>query len=276
MALDLISRLELESFLKQNKLMPAKTLGQNFLVDQSVLDKILAAADLKSSDTVVEIGAGLGVLTRELAQRAEKVTALEFDQNIFPALRKNMIGYENIELKNLDVRKFVPPEGKYKLVANIPYYLTSPILRQFYVETSNRPELTVLLIQKEVAEKICSRDKLSVLALQVQIFGEPQIISKVAPDSFLPPPKVESAILKITLNPESAVPEVDLADFFKLVHAGFRAPRKKIRGSLAAAWPIPKEQIDKILAATEINQDKRPEDLTIQEWQKILAVFREQ
>jgi 16S rRNA (adenine1518-N6/adenine1519-N6)-dimethyltransferase len=225
---------------------------------------------------VVEIGAGLGVLTRELAQRAEKVTALEFDQNIFPALRKNLIGRENIELLNLDVRKFVPPVGKYKLVANIPYYLTSPILRQFYVETSNRPELTVLLIQKEVAEKICLRDKLSVLALQVQIFGEPQIISKVAPGSFLPPPKVESAILKIVLKPELAVPEADLPDFFKLVHAGFRAPRKKIRGSLAAAWPIPKEQIDKILLATEINQDKRPEDLTVQEWLKILVVFREQ
>ena len=271
----LIDRYELISFLQQNSLKLSKKLGQNFLVDPDVLKKIIVAAELDQNDYVIEIGAGIGTLTRELAARSKGVTALEFDQQIFPALEKNLENFKNIELKNLDVRKFQPPKGKYKLVANIPYYLTSPILRQFFVETQNRPQLTVLLIQKEVAEKIVNPKKLSVLALQVKMFGNPEIVCKVPKNSFLPPPKVESAVLKVSLKNSPEVAADEVADFFKIVHAGFRAPRKKIYGSLAAGLPVRKEITKEILKKSEIDLDKRPEDLSIQDWQKILRVEKD-
>ncbi len=153
--------LELADFLRRNNLRPDQSLGQNFLVDENVLAKIVEAGELQSSDWVVEIGAGLGVLTREIAAKAEKVTALEFDNKIFPTLQENLSDCSNVDLQNLDIRKFIPPTDKFKLIANIPYYLTSPILRQFFIDNPNPPEVTVLLIQKEVAQKICAKARLN-------------------------------------------------------------------------------------------------------------------
>ncbi|MFH0834268.1 MAG: 16S rRNA (adenine(1518)-N(6)/adenine(1519)-N(6))-dimethyltransferase RsmA [Patescibacteria group bacterium] len=265
---------ELEKFLRQNNLRADHSLGQNFLVDEKVLAKILVAAELQNSDEIVEVGAGLGVLTRALAEKVSRVFALEFDNKIFPTLQKNLASRKNVELQNIDVRHFMPPTEKFKLVANIPYYLTSPILRKFFVE-HDPPAIAVLLVQKEVAEKICDRKKLSVLALEVQIFGTPEIVATVPPTSFLPPPRVESAILKIATHKTLLVPRSDISDFFKIVHAGFRAPRKKIRGSFAAGFPGKKEVAQKILELAEINLDLRPEDLQIQDWQKILAASQE-
>ena len=272
--LSLADRHELENFLRKNNLKLTKKLGQNFLVDSKVLQNIVDSAELKKTDLVVEIGAGVGTLTRELAERAKKVVALEFDETIFPTLENNLVEFENVEAKNLDVRKFKPLKDSYKLVANIPYYLTSPILRQFFVETKDRPKITVLLIQKEVAEKICNPDKLSVLALQVRIFGDPEIICRVPKNSFLPPPKVESAVIKITLNKSPEVSEEDLKDFFEIVHAGFRAPRKKIQGSLAAGLLVKKDLVKKILKDSGIDIEKRPEDLSIQNWLQIMRLWR--
>ncbi|MBU1089523.1 ribosomal RNA small subunit methyltransferase A [Patescibacteria group bacterium] len=268
-------RLELEDFLRKNNLKPSRALGQNFLVDSEVLAKIVATGELKNSDEVVEIGAGLGALTRELSTRVKKVSALEFDRNIFPALQENLKKYKNIELKNIDVRKFTLPSSNYKLVANIPYYLTSPILRKFFTESSNPPQLAVLLVQKEVAEKICDSKKLSVLALEVRIFARPEIVAIVKPESFLPPPKVNSAILKISLNKNPVIARADIPDFFKIVHAGFHSPRKKIRGSFASGLPFPKEVAHEILEKAEVDSNLRAEDLAISDWQKILTAFRE-
>jgi 16S rRNA (adenine1518-N6/adenine1519-N6)-dimethyltransferase len=272
--MSLSNSLELAKFLSQNSLRPDHALGQNFLVDEKILAKILAAGELRKSDEVVEVGAGLGVLTKQLAIKVRKVTALEIDRKIFPTLQKNLADCKNVELHNIDIRHFSPPKKNFKLVANIPYYLTSPILRKFFIESSP-PELTVLLVQKEVAEKICATKKLSVLALEVRIFGEPEIVAVVPSSSFLPPPKVESAILKISLKKNPIVPHVDLADFFKIVHAGFRAPRKKIRGSFSAGFPGKKEVAQKILEIAKIDLDLRPEDLQISDWQKILDASRE-
>lgn len=265
--------LELENFLRKNNLRADHSLGQNFLVDEKVLAKILAAAELKNSDSVVEVGAGLGILTRALAAKVQKVVALEFDNKIFPILAKNLSDCRNVELQNSDVRHFTPPTENFKLVANIPYYLTSPILRKFFLENSP-PEIAVILVQKEVAQKICDSKKLSVLALEVRIFGEPEIIEIVLPKSFLPPPKVESAILKISLKKNPEIPRADIADFFKIVHAGFRAPRKKIRGSFAAGFVGKKNVAEKILEEARIDQNLRPEDLKISDWQKILTASR--
>ena len=270
----LTDRFELVEFLRKHKLTPDHALGQNFLIDEGILQRIVDAAELDDSDEVIEIGAGVGTLTRELAEHSKQVTALEFDRNIFPVLRENLKGLENIDLQNLDVRKFTPPAGDYKLVANIPYYLTSPILRQFFVETSQRPNLAVLLTQKEVAEKICDPQKLSVLALQVKVFADPEIVEIVHAESFLPPPKVDSAILKIIPKKELTVPEKDLPNFFQIMHAGFHSPRKKIRGSFASGLPQKKEVAEQILEQAGINLEKRPEDLEIEDWRKILAAHR--
>lgn len=270
----LVDRRELVAFLRANNLVLAKKLGQNFLVDANALAKIIAAADLKKTDTIVEIGAGVGTLTRELAARAQRVIACEIDATIFPALQKNLAGYQNVELQNVDVRKFRPPAGEYKLIANIPYYLTSPILRQFFVETSVRPQRTVLLVQKEVAAKICDSQKLSILALEVRVFATAEIVATIARESFWPPPKVESAILKIVLKKNPEVEDADLPDFFKIVHAGFRAPRKKIRGSFAAGFAGKKAAAFEILKAAKIDESLRPEDLKITDWLALLASAR--
>ncbi|MCF7836221.1 16S rRNA (adenine(1518)-N(6)/adenine(1519)-N(6))-dimethyltransferase RsmA [Candidatus Gracilibacteria bacterium] len=243
-------------------------------MDEKILTKILEAGELKKSDELVEVGAGLGVLTKQLSAKVRKVTALEIDRKIFPTLQKNLADCKNVELHNLDIRHFYQSKKNFKLVANIPYYLTSPILRKFFIE-NYPPELTVLLVQKEVAEKICATKKLSVLALEVRIFGEPKIVAIVPPSSFLPPPKVESAILKISLKKNPLVPHADIVDFFKIVHAGFRAPRKKIWGSFAAGFAGKKEVAQKILELAKIDLNLRPEDLQIADWQKVLAASRE-
>ncbi|MFH0776069.1 MAG: 16S rRNA (adenine(1518)-N(6)/adenine(1519)-N(6))-dimethyltransferase RsmA [Patescibacteria group bacterium] len=269
----LIDSLKLAQFLQKNGLHADHALGQNFLVDAEVLEKILEAGELRSSDEVVEIGAGLGSLTQALASQVQKVIALEFDRKIFPTLQKNLAEHSNVELHNLDVRRFSPPKRNFKLIANIPYYLTSPILRKFFLENSP-PELAVLLVQKEVAEKICDSKKLSLLALEVRIFGAPEIVAIVKPQSFLPPPKVDSAVLKIRLKKKSEIQRTDLEDFFKIVQAGFRAPRKKIRGSFVAGFPAKKAVAEEILARAKIDLDLRPEDLQIADWQKILAASR--
>jgi 16S rRNA (adenine1518-N6/adenine1519-N6)-dimethyltransferase len=271
----LCDSLELADFLQKHKLKPSHALGQNFLVDEKVLGKIISSAELGGDDQVIEVGAGLGVLTKELAAQAKQVTALEFDRNIFPTLQENLQELKNVDLQNLDVRKFEVPKDKYKLVANIPYYLTSPILRKFFVESDNPPEIAVLLIQREVAEKICDKQKLSVLSLEVKLFGDPEIIEVVKPESFLPPPKVDSAILKISLKTKPEIETKDLSDFFKVVHAGFRSPRKKIRGSFAAGFIGKKETAYEILEQAGIDTDLRAEDLSIGDWKNILEAYRD-
>jgi len=264
---------QLAAKLKQAGLAPKKDLGQNFLIDNEVLASILAAAELAKTDHVVEIGTGPGTLTAELAQSAKHVTALEFDTPTFKFAQKELAEYKNIELLNLDVRRFEPPAEKYKLIANIPYYLTSPILRQFFVETEQRPQLTVLLIQKEVAKKIISR-KGSVLAWQVRIFGEAAIVKIVPKECFLPPPKVASAVIQIRLRAQPLIPTEDIAIFFQMLHVGFRAPRKKIGGSLIAGLPIEKDETRKLLAQSGVNTDQRPEDLSLDDWLALLPLLR--
>jgi 16S rRNA (adenine1518-N6/adenine1519-N6)-dimethyltransferase len=200
--------------------------------------------------------------------------ALEYDEGILPVLRANLAAYTNLELLHTDVRSYTPPSTPYKLVANIPYYLTSPILRKFLLESPVRPSKVVLLIQREVAEKICD-DRLSVIALQARVYGTPELVCRVPRSSFSPPPKVESAVLAITAHAELAVPERELADFFRIVHAGFRAPRKKLAGSLAAGLPYPKAMTQAILAESGLDTEKRPAELSIAEWRTLLATARQ-
>lgn len=271
--MNISDRDKLEEFLKKYQLAPKKQFGQNFLIDASVLDAILSASDLDADDAVVEIGPGPGALTQRLVQAAKRVTAVELDPDMVAALRLSCADADNLDIQHVDVRTFELPTEKYKLIANIPYYLTSPILRKFFAETDRRPQRAVLLIQKEVAEKIVA-DKGSVLAWQVRIFGEAAIVRIVPKDSFLPTPKVASAVIQIKLRPEPLIPNEDIEIFFKMLHIGFRAPRKKIGGSLIAGLPIAKDETRKLLEQSGVNTDQRPEDLSLDDWLALLPLLR--
>jgi 16S rRNA (adenine1518-N6/adenine1519-N6)-dimethyltransferase len=240
------------------KMRAKKSLGQNFLQDRSVLEKIIETADISSSDEIVEVGPGHGILTEELAKSAKKVTTIELDKELIPGLKVVFALHDNIELIHQNALDFPPPKTPYKLVANIPYYITSPLISHF-LHTDNRPTKIVLLVQKEVAQKICADKKLSVLALHVQNFGKPQIVDIVPPSAFRPRPKVDSAILQIEVFKKPIIE--DYKAFFKLAHQAFSLSRKKLSNSL--------NNIKDKLIELDI-QDKRPEHLTLEDWKKLL------
>lgn len=254
---------------------PKKKLGQNFLQDPAVLQKICQTAELKARDQVFEIGAGTGNLTELLAQQTQQVWAIEYDAEIFPLLKKRLSAHKNIILLQGDARQATAPTANFKLVANLPYYLTSPLLRRFLVENQVLPKLVTLLIQKEVAQKICA-PRISPLSLAVQLYGQAEISGIVRPESFWPRPKVQSAILKITPHAEPQLPRALWPKFFQLICAGFRAPRKKIFSSLAAGLKLPKPLIQAMLETLKINPDLRPADLTFPDWKKILHYLAQQ
>ncbi len=235
-----------------------KSLGQNFLTHKGTLHKIVQAADLSAKDQIIEIGPGHGVLTHELAQSAQKVTTIELDDRLIPELKEKFADQSNVKILHQDALTFTPPKTPYKLVANIPYYITSPILNHFLREQPHdrRPTHCTLLVQKEVAQKICAKPgNLSVLALQVQLFGTPKIVAKVPPSHFNPAPKVDSAILTIEMHPKPIIPDSDLPKFFELLHAGFAHKRKKLIRNLKFTpekWPF--------------DENIRAEALTIENW----------
>ena len=195
-----------------------KGLGQNFLIDRGVLDKIIAAAGIENTDTVVEVGPGLGVLTRALAEKAGKVVSVELDRNMVALLRETMAGVPNVAIVERDILDTPPEslvgESNYKVVANLPYYITSPVLRHF-LESTHQPQSLVVMVQKEVARQIVARPpETSLLSVAIQFFGTPRIVSYVPAGAFYPPPKVASAILRIDVLPERRLSVEDEAVFF--------------------------------------------------------------
>lgn len=269
---------ELLNILKKYNLWTKKSLGQNFLVNSQVLKKIVDAADLKKDDEILEVGPGLGVLSVELASRVKKVTAIELDQRVLPILRENLEPYKNVEVIHGDALKIPPPAYHYKLVANIPYYITSPLLRHYLElpekseKTFQRPSHIVLLIQKEVAEKICAKEgDHTILSLQVQLFGKPSIVSTVSKSSFFPQPKVDSAILKIETYTEPLISNITI--FFKLIKAAFAQKRKTLLNSLQNRFQVSKETIIHALKQAEIDPSERPQMLSISQWEKLGNAF---
>lgn len=263
MRIDLTDPRQLRDLLKKYGLWAKKRFGQNFLIDRSVLETIVASADLSAEDTVVEIGPGPGVLTNELLHRTKKVFAIEIDRDIIPVLRETThFNRDKLTIRNQHVLDFEIPNGPYKLVANIPYHLTSPILRKFLPETEHRPQSITLLIQKEVAEKICHPQRHSVLSLIVAAFGDASIKAVVPAESFFPAPKVDSAVLHIDVLSE---PRITVAPklFFHAVKTGFAQPRKKLKNNLPQA----------ILTECNIDENLRAENLTIADWEQIATVL---
>lgn len=280
--MDLINKSELIKYLKQNELWAKKSLGQNFLVDKEALNKIVVAAELKKTDTVIEIGPGLGVLTQELTKHAGEVIAIEKDDELAKKLnvRCQMANVKNIEILNQDILesdltkliKLAPNKASYKLVANIPYYITSKILEKF-LAAENKPELIVLLVQKEVAERICAEPgNTSVLSISVQYYGEPEIVGIVKSTSFWPQPKVDSAILKIS-NVRCQMSDVNEADLFKIVRAGFRSRRKTLVNNLMSGTNLSREELFDILDKTGLDKNVRAQELSVEKWVKLCQML---
>jgi 16S rRNA (adenine1518-N6/adenine1519-N6)-dimethyltransferase len=262
--------------LRQSDLRARKRLGQHFLVDGEVLSLILATADLKPDDTVVEVGPGLGILTRELAKRAGKVMAVELDDGLAALLKRTLVDFHNVTIVNGDVLKIEPKElskgQEYKVVANLPYYITSPVLRHF-LESKAKPQAMVVMVQKEVAGAIAAKPgAMSLLSVSVQFYGEPEIVGNVPPESFYPAPEVSSAIVRINVYSRPRV-DVDEAGFFEVVRAGFAAPRKQLANSLAKGLGEEKADVLPMLKEANIDPQRRAETLSVEEWAGLWRVF---
>jgi len=285
--------LKTESLLTQTRgllrrfdLRARKGLGQHFLVDEEVLNLITVAAELTPTDIVMEIGPGLGVLTRELAKQAGWVLAIELDNKLAAILKQALASSGNVTIVNEDVlgidpaallQEQSPPEVSgslsYKVVANLPYYITSPVLRHF-LEASVKPQIIVVMVQKEVAEEITAKPgRMSLLSVSVQLYGEPTIIGYVPARCFYPAPEVDSAILRIALYSQPAVEIADKESFFALVRAGFSASRKQMGNSLAQGLGLPKAEVLSLLEETGIVPQRRAETLTLEEWARLWQVF---
>ena len=262
--------LQVPQLLRQYGLKPQKSLGQNFLVDHNALLKIVRDADVGANDHVLEIGAGLGNLTRILAVHAKSVTAVEIDQHLFPALEAVTRPYENVKLVKGDILNIQPEslfsESGYKVVANIPYYITSAVIRHL-LEASVRPERMVLTIQREVAERILSEDeKMSLLSLSVQLYGEAQITNHIPAVCFYPQPKVDSSVLMIDVYREPKLSNTGVKQLFRLAHAAFNQKRKMLRNSLKPVLGEDSAVISEILEGAGIDPRRRPEALSVEEW----------
>jgi len=272
-----MNRSELINLLKTNKFWAKKSLGQNFLVDNEALNKIVEAAEIKPDDFVIEIGPGLGVLTDELNGKAKKIIAIEKDQELAEYIKDKK--FEKLTILNQDVLTTNIPElvgdQKYKVVANIPYYITSKIIRLF-LEQEEKPELMVLLVQKEVAERICAEPgDMSVLAISVQYYARPEIIDIVPANSFFPAPKVDSAIIRITRIEQSIASSKNEKEFFRLVNIGFASKRKTLSNNISAGYRIDKKKAADIIRSVGFNENVRAQELSVEDWKKLLQCINE-
>src|SRR5436309_7099055 len=268
--IDLTNVRELRNLLYTHNMRPNKAFGQNFLVDRSVLRKIVEAAEIHSSDQVLEVGAGTGVLTRELAREAQRVVAVELERDMLALLAQTMRQYSNVELIARNLLYLDPTEvfGEvtYKLVANLPYYITAPTFRHF-LESGNPPRLIVVMVQQEVAQRIVATPgDLSLLALSIQFYGRPQIVAHVPAGAFYPAPKVDSAILRIEVHEQAPLSAPEWNSFFRVVQAGFSARRRQLHNSLTSCLHHKNEDVRAWLAAAHIDPTRRAETLSIEEW----------
>ena len=268
-----IPPLNAEALLKRYHLRAHRALGQNFLQDPLALEKITAAAEIQRTDTVLEIGPGLGSLTRYLAVSAQEVVAVELDQNLIPPLKAVLSPYHNVRIIHGDILKLAPEDliaaRDHLVVANIPYYITSAVIRHL-LEAEAKPRRIVLTIQKEVAQRICAKPgDLSLLALSVQVYGEPRIVAEIPADAFFPAPQVNSAVLVVDIYPSPLIKAEYLDTFFRLVKAGFSQKRKTLRNALSSGLHISPVDAAELLTRVGIEPGRRAETLSIEEWERL-------
>ena len=269
--MDLTSRKNIKDLLKKHQLKPLRRFGQNFLIKKRTLKKIVATADLKPKDLVLEIGPGIGTLTQELAEKADKVIAVEKDRNMVDVLEETLKGFQNVEIVQGDILKYRIQDTRYKVVGNLPFYLTAPAIRKF-LESDCPPEEMTLMIQKEVGQRICAKPpRMNLLAASVQFYATPEIISYISKKSFWPQPKVDAAIVKIIPKP-SLIGDND--PFFKIVKAGFSQPRKQLINNLSKDLKIDKKKVKAWLLKSGIQPTQRAETLRIEDWLKLTKTFK--
>lgn len=246
---------------------PNKSLGQHWLRDRDVLTHIADLAEVTAEDTVLEIGPGLGTLTSELLRRAEKVMAVEFDTELARKLPAQFPG-KNLQVINQDILSFdlsQLPSG-YKVAANVPYYITSKIV-QLLMTASNKPSIAVLLVQKEVAERLAAAPgDMSILAVSAQLYADVHLGDVVPAELFTPPPKVDSQVVVLETHSEPLFTDITEKQYFRVVKAGFSAKRKKLRSSLSGGLGISKPDAEILLEKAGISPDNRAEDLTLEQW----------
>jgi len=293
--MSLVSVRDIKNLLKRYKVHPLKRLGQNFLIDKGVIKKVIESAQLSKNDIILEIGPGLGVLTQELAKRVKKVIAVEKDSKMCQILKEMLDCWniKNVEIVNEDILKldtrYKIQDTKYKVVGNLPFYLTAPVIRQFLETIEPRPQQMVLVVQKEVAQRICpprrarssgeAGAKMNLLAVSVQFYAKPEIETFVSKKSFWPQPKVDGAILKII--PKKPITSLELVGlFFEIVKAGFAHPRKQLINNLSKEFlptgrqgKLNREKVNDWLLKNDIQPTQRAETLTVENWISLTKNF---
>jgi 16S rRNA (adenine1518-N6/adenine1519-N6)-dimethyltransferase len=260
----------LRKLIRKYQISPSKRLGQNFLIDKNIVKKVIQTANLQNQDIVLEIGPGLGALTLAISKKAKKVIAVEKDKKLAEILKKEMARSKNVEIVNEDILNYKLQAANYKIVANLPYYIASPVIRKF-LTAKQKPKELILIVQKEIAQRICALPpKTNFLAVFVQFYGKPRIIGYAGKEAFSPRPKVDSAVIKITpcLNKYSS-DELFRHKFFQIIRAGFSQPRKQLAGNLASKLKLNKEEISRWLGQNNIKPDQRAEALTLKDWIKL-------
>lgn len=286
---------EIKKLINTLSIKSQKRLGQYFLIDEKVVKKMIDAANLSKKDIVLEIGPGFGILTKFLATKAKEVLALEKDEKLCLYLSKKFKGYKNVRIICGDILRIphflfcsrkeseafvrfqslddVFRQNQYKIIANLPFYLTSHFLRLF-LEMENKPSLMVLLIQKEVAKRIVAKPgKTSLLSISCQFYGQPEIVALVLRKAFYPVPDVDGAILKIKVYPRPKFDIKDLKLFFRIIKAGFAGRRKQLHNTLAGGLQIPNKKIKEILISCKIDPTRRAQTLSLSEWVKLYEKF---
>lgn len=266
-----------KDLLRRHGIRPDRRLGQNFLFNPNALEKVVAAAELGGHETVLEIGAGVGSLTRLLAQRAGRVVAVEFDQRLLPALREVVDPFPNVrivegDILSLDLADLVGGE-RYQVVANIPYNITSAVIRKL-MEADSSPGRVVLTIQQEVAERIVAEPgDMSLLALSVQLYGEPSVRNRISKRDFYPSPEVDSAVLRIDLRAELPLSNGELEALFMLARAGFHQRRKQLRNSLGHGTELSRNDVDELMESVGLSPKRRPQSLGVEEWIELTLAY---
>ena len=277
--------LDVPGLLRQYGLRPDKRLGQNFLNSPTALERVVQAAEIQPGESVLEVGPGLGSLTRYLAMLARQVAAVEVDADLLPALEQVLSPYPNVQIIHGDILAIdpaalisslqpTPTDNSYLVVANIPYYITSALIRHL-LEARVRPTRLVLTVQREVAARITAGPgQMNLLALSVQVYGQPRVVTTIPAGAFYPAPKVDSAVTRVDLYPSPVIPYALLNDFFQLAKAGFSQRRKTLRNALAGGMHWKPAEAEVILRAAGIDPQRRAETLSISEWEKLVQRYR--
>jgi len=290
--MNLISKNIIKSLLKKYKIRASKRLGQNFLIDKRTLKKFIKTVNPQPDDIILEIGPGIGTITEELAQRAKRVIAVEKDPKMCEIFEETLKNFQNVQIIQKDILKYPIssiqyPISNYKVAGNLPFYITAPVIRKF-LEDKNPPKEIILMVQKEVAQRICSSaPKMNILAVSVQFYAKPEIILYVSKKSFFPCPKVDSAIIRIS-QIRTNLPLIDTNIFFRIVKAGFSQPRKQLVNNLSKGLALSfpnglklkksstfqrkvedKEKIKSWLLKNNISPNQRAESLFISDWIKL-------